>query len=160
MKNICILAALALAVSSCGNKTENIADTSVRDTTAQACDSNAVAQTKDSLVAEESVEKKPEISIKKGIYKATRREVVKKGPSAKSGNMRSAYDGVPGAEYVASGTWLEATGEVKDGYAKVKEHLIEDESAATWEKNYGWVPIDCLKPTKCNHRHLLADGQI
>lgn len=156
-KNFLFSAILMIAVSSCGNKTAEAPEAPVQDSTEQVVDTTAVQQPADTVVAE-AVEEAPAIEIKKGIYKVTKRVVVRTAPGESSGKMKSAFGG--GAMSLSSGDWVEATGTVENGFAKVKEHLIEDQSACLWDKQYGWVPVDCLKPAKCNHQHLFADGLI
>ena len=61
--------------------------------------------------------------------------------------------------YLEPGEFVETTGRVKDGYAEVEEHLIDDTSEYRYGKT--WVPVENLKKIeKCNHAHLLRDGLL
>lgn len=149
------------AVVSCKNTPTEVAapqDSTAADTVAVAPDTAKVDSVKPDTVKVE------EVKVEKGVYQVTRSKVtVRKGPGE---NFKAVpqygWDGPsPGPVRLSAGDYLEATGKVENGYAQVKEHFIEDQSESTWEGNYGWVPVDCLKRVKkCPHSHLAADGLI
>lgn len=163
MKKNLLLVASAIMLSLCACDTKNKSNE-------EAASSPETQQTPDSAVAEKAAVETAETmavdpreeaakAIKRGIYITTTKCDVKTKPSDSASNMESFFDG-GGRIKLSKGEWLEADGKVENGYARVKEHLIEDQSEGLWLNEYGWVPADCIKPAKCNHSHMMADGEI
>lgn len=152
---------VSAAVVSCKNTPTEAAapqDSAAADTVVAAPDTAKVDSVKKDTVKVE------EVKVEKGVYQVTRSKItVRKGPGE---NFKAVpefgWDGPsPGPVRLSAGDYLEATGKVENGYAKVKEHLVEDQSESLWEDEYGWVPVDCLKRVKkCPHAHLMGDGLI
>lgn len=125
---------LLLGLASCNcKKCENT--TCPADTTQVACDTTCT----DAEVQEE------EITIEKGIYIYTGTKTpVLREPREGGKKMRDCFEGNMHIDFT-NGEYLEATGEVENGFAKVSEHLHYDQSEKVWEKEYGWVPAKDLE---------------
>lgn len=115
--------------------------------------------------AEVSIEEsEAEVAIIQGVYKITSKVLARTAPgdNAKAATKYGIYADVSAEKlYLTTDDFVEATGNVKDGYAEVKDHLTGDTSCSSWDDEKVWVPIGNLqKVEKCNHEHLMADGLI
>lgn len=102
-----------------------------------------------------------ENAITKGVYQITKGTLARDGAgeNAKVATYWDLDEQATKKLYLEPGEFVETTGRVKDGYAEVEEHLIDDTSEYRYGKT--WVPVENLKKIeKCNHAHLLRDGLL